>query len=171
MTRLAPPMTSRREHWLTPPDIWQRAVDAFGEIGLDPCSHPDATVPARERRYSEGLSTPWASHGLVWLNPPCGREIGHWTSRARSDGDHVIGLLPARTDTRWWHRDVVPSASRIVLVRGRITFGLPPSLGTCRHASPLPSALIYWGAQFDTFVHAYAALGWVTAGDGHWRRT
>lgn len=182
--RLRPLMSSSCPDWFTPEPVWRPAVEAFGSIGLDPCAHPESTVPARVRRFKHGLRDPWSGHGLVWLNPPYGIGIGEWTARAREDGDHVIGLLPARVDTRWWHQDVAPAARRVVLVRGRLRFGLPAAELERRYqlamkrrkgtgdptVATFPSALVYWGREWRRFVEAYADLGWVVAGGGRRRR-
>ena len=40
------------------------------------------------------------------MNPPCGRTIGVWMSKAYSaskdNNATVVCLVPARTDTKWW---------------------------------------------------------------------
>ena len=64
------------------------------------------------------------------MNPPYGRQIGKWVGRARVYGrvqfikrfTTIVCLLPARTDTRWWH-DNIPYASHVTFIKGRLTFG------------------------------------------------
>ena len=44
--------------------------------------------------------------GTGWLNPPYGKTIGLWFSKAREAalaGATVVALIPARTDTKRWH--------------------------------------------------------------------
>jgi hypothetical protein len=48
----------------------------------------------------------------------------------------VVMLLPARTDTRWWHDYVIPYASEIRFIRGRLKFG------GAKNSAPFPSALV-----------------------------
>jgi hypothetical protein len=54
----------------------------------------------------------------------------------------VIGLLPARPDTRYWHRDIVGSAS-VFFLQGRLRFG------NTKQITPLPSCLVVWGGSDD----------------------
>lgn len=87
--------------------------------------------------YSENsLSLPWT--GVVWCNPPYGREIGKWVRKEREEagkGAVVVMLLPSRTDTRWGHEDVM-KASEIRFIRGRLKFG------DARNSAPFPSAVM-----------------------------
>jgi hypothetical protein len=72
------------------------------------------------------------------MNPPYGRAIGTWVRKAREEalkGVKVVSLLPARTDTAWWHDDVM-RAQEIRLLRGRLTFVGAPS------PAPFPSAVV-----------------------------
>ncbi len=72
------------------------------------------------------------------MNPPYGRAIGGWVRKAREEslsGAIVVSLLPARTDTAWWHDDVM-RAQEIRLLRGRLTFVGAPS------PAPFPSAIV-----------------------------
>jgi phage N-6-adenine-methyltransferase len=65
---------------------------------------------------------------LAWL----GRGDEYKPSRV----DLVAALLPARTDTAWWHDYVIPYASEIRFIRGRLKFG------GAKNSAPFPSALI-----------------------------
>ncbi len=55
----------------------------------------------------------------------------------------VTALVPARTDTRWWHEHVAGRAD-VFLLRGRLAFG------DGEQAAPFPSALAVWGACAET---------------------
>ena len=78
--------------------------------GLD---HPDES-----RR--DGLTATWS--GRVWCNPPYGRVIKEWVKKASEHDDLVVMLLPARTDTRWFH-DYCLALGKVKYVRGRLKFG------------------------------------------------
>lgn len=74
------------------------------------------------------------------MNPPYGREIVQWVEKARSEaemGALVVGLLPARTDTRWWQGHVAGHAD-VRFLAGRLKFG-----GT-KNSAPFPSAIAVW---------------------------
>ena len=75
----------------------------------------------------------------MFLNPPYGRELGHWIEKAcesAQEGATVVCLLPARTDTRWFHRFALPFASELRFFRGRIRFA------GATHSAPFPSVLV-----------------------------
>lgn len=140
--------SSAKDDWQTPADFLGRMTEALGEdFDLDPCS-PGATrsrVPARVHytREDDGLRHPW--RGRVFMNPPYGRGIEKWVAKARAEVESgnailVIGLVPARVDTAWWHDDVA-RCSDLWFLRGRLRFGA--GQGT----APFPSAIVAWGAR------------------------
>lgn len=73
------------------------------------------------------------------MNPPYGRQIGNWVKKAkeaaRQEKATVVCLLPARTDTAWWH-DYAMKANEIRLIRGRLRFG------DGKGSAPFPSAVV-----------------------------
>lgn len=142
--------SSATDEWATPQPFFDRLAEEFGGFDLDPCCLPSsAKAPRYFTPETDGLASDWA--GKVWLNPPYGRTIGLWTSKARESvrtgqAEIVVGLLPARTDTAWWHRDVM-TASEVRLVRGRLRFG------TATAGAPFPSVVVVWraGENVPTF--------------------
>ena len=74
------------------------------------------------------------------MNPPYGREIGAWVRKAYNAKCLVVGLLPARTDTRWFHEWVYGKAE-IRFIRGRLKFG------DGRGSAPFPSMVAIWKAS------------------------
>jgi phage N-6-adenine-methyltransferase len=143
--------SSAHEAWSTPTWILDRLYSVFDHFDLDPCS---ATKDRRLTRVKartyftasdDGLSLPWI--GTVFVNPPYGRELRFWTDKARTEFElgnakTVIALVPARTDTGWWHNDIAGKAS-IFFLKGRLSFGD----GT--QPAPFPSALIVWGLSAE----------------------
>lgn len=72
------------------------------------------------------------------MNPPYGREIGFWITKAylaAKEGATVVALVPVNTDTVWW-QDYVTKADEIRYLRGRLRFG-----GTKSNA-PFPNAVV-----------------------------
>ena len=72
------------------------------------------------------------------MNPPYGREIGRWVEKAHQSsqaGATVVCLLPARTDTAWWHT-FVTWAHEIRFLKGRLKFG------AAENSAPFPSVLV-----------------------------
>lgn len=122
--------------WETPKDFFDELDREFG-FTLDVCALPEN---AKCRRYFtpevDGLKQEW--RGVCWMNPPYGREIGKWVAKAfesARQGAVVVCLLPARTDTAWWHSYVM-QAYEIRFVRGRLRFGDAES------SAPFPSAVV-----------------------------
>ena len=115
--------SSKTDLWETPQTFFDELNQEFG-FTLDACAVPDNAKC--ERYYTpeqDGLSQPW--DGVVWCNPPYGREVGKWVRRglmASENGAIVVMLLPARTDTKWIH-DYIYGKAEIRFVRGRLKFG------------------------------------------------
>lgn len=81
----------------------------------------------------DGLAANWYGH--VWCNPPYGRGIKDWVLKASQHDDLVVMLLPARTDTKWFHELVLPNAS-VEFIKGRLKFGGGQS------PAPFPSMIV-----------------------------
>ncbi len=144
--------TSATDDWSTPPEVFTRLDEEF-DFTLDPCcTHENATCAHHFTREDNGLAKPW--FGRVFMNPPYGRVIGDWMEKALYENRHrnvtVVCLVPARTDTAWWH-DYAMKAHEIRLIRGRLKFG------GCKNAAPFPSAVIVFKAR-NFLVHAFCKL-------------
>jgi phage N-6-adenine-methyltransferase len=124
--------------WETPPKLFAELDKEF-HFTLDVCAL--ATNTKCINFYSpleDGLKQEWA--GTCWMNPPYGRAISKWVqkaSKAAQAGATVVGLLPARTDTRWWHSFVL-NASDIRFLPGRLRFSNAPN------SAPFPNAIVIW---------------------------
>ncbi|SDE32677.1 DNA N-6-adenine-methyltransferase [Belnapia rosea] len=163
-------LSSTYEAWATPLDLLERLYKALGSgFDLDPCSPGALRSRVRAARHlteaDDGLAHPW--HGRVFMNPPYGRGIGAWTAKARTEAEtgraeFVIGLIPARTDTRWWHADVVGHAAAWLL-RGRLSFGDGST------PAPFPSALVLWAgapATATTLCQVFPDAQYIAPGVG-----
>ena len=79
----------------------------------------------------------------VFCNPPYGRDLGAWVRKgyeeARKPGTKVVMLLPARTDTKWFHEFCVKG--EIKFLKGRLKFG--DGKGT----APFPSMVVVFGEK------------------------
>lgn len=121
--------------WETPIDLFRR-LNAEFRFQLDVCALPDTAKCARYfTPADDGLAQPW--DGVCWMNPPYGRQIGHWMRKAFEEsqrGCTVVCLVPARTDTEWWHQYALRGEIRFL--RGRLRFGGAVS------SAPFPSAIV-----------------------------
>lgn len=128
--------TSNSPEWATPDSFFADLNAHFGPFDLDPCATPEnAKCPKFFTKDDDGLSMPW--QGRVFCNPPYGREIPKWVEKAYQEslnGAFVVCLLPARTDTKWFHTWCVKGSVRFV--GGRIKFS-----GN-KNSAPFPSMIV-----------------------------
>lgn len=132
--------SSATDKWETPQDLYDRLNQIFC-FNLDACA--DETNHKCDRYFTEaqdGLSQSWGGY-RVWCNPPYGRSIGAWVEKAADavlDGQtSVVMLLPARTDTRWYHDFIAYNEhAHVHFIRGRLRFG-----GSNQNA-PFPSMIV-----------------------------
>ena len=91
----------------------------------------------------DGLRMPWS--GTVWCNPPYGRKVGSWVKKAlfaSAAGSTVVMLLPARTDTKWFHYYIYRKRHvEIRFLEGRLRFGGQ------KNAAPFPSMVVIFHGQ------------------------
>lgn len=110
----------------TPKYLLQELREEFGEMD-DPCPIGG----------EDGLARDWGDP--VYVNPPYGRETVSWVQKATEEqakGKTIIMLLPARTDVAWFHDLILPKATEIRFIRGRIRFD------GYNTSAPFPSMLV-----------------------------
>lgn len=131
--------SSDRMDWETPPEVFDE-LDAEFCFDLDVCARPDNTKCAYFLSPEDnGLLMPW-NGATCWMNPPYGRAIKDWVAKAHREaglGATVVALLPARTDTAWFH-DHIYGRAEIRFIRGRVTF-----VGA-QNGAPFPSMIVIW---------------------------
>ena len=122
----------------TPQKFYEKLNDEF-HFTLDPCStHENHKCDKYYTQEDDGLSQDW-SNEVVFMNPPYGREIKYWIQKAYEEslkGATVVCLIPARTDTTYWHNYIFGKASEVRFVKGRLKFG------DGKNSAPFPSAVI-----------------------------
>ena len=136
-------MTSDKNYWETPQTFFDELNKEFN-FTLDVASTDEnAKTKNHFTIESDGLSNKWK--GNVFCNPPYGKEIGLWVKKAYEESltnDGVIVLLiPARTDTRYWHDYIFGKAKDIRFLKGRLKFELN---GEAKQSAPFPSAVIIY---------------------------
>lgn len=136
--------SSKTDLWETPQDLFDRLDAEFG-FDLDACALPqNAKCAAYYTPEQDALSQPW--DGVVWCNPPYGRNIGKWVQKAREENrrnnNYIVMLLPARTDTRWFH-DYILGKAEIRFIRGRLKFG------GSKNSAPFPSMVVVFRPKME----------------------
>jgi len=127
--------SSATDMWSTPHDFFETVNKVF-HFDIDVCASADNAKCSRfYTQEDDGLAQQW--FGTCWMNPPYGRGIAAWVSKAywsaKQNGATVVCLLPARTDTRWWHDFC--AKGEVVFLKGRLKFG------GAKNGAPFPSAL------------------------------
>lgn len=115
---------SMSDEWRTPKNVYD-ALNMEFKFKDDPCP-----IGAED-----GLRRDWLSTAFV--NPPYS-QIKQWTSKAYTQhlqGINSVLLIPARTDTYWWH-EFIMKASEIRFIRGRLRFN------GSKNNAPFPSCVV-----------------------------
>lgn len=133
--------SSNTDQWATPQKVFDK-LDAEFNFTLDVCA--DANNAKCFDYYDkelDGLSQQW--EGRVWMNPPYGRSLYAWIEKMYTESKYCeicVCLIPARTDTKYWH-DFVMKAKEIRFVVGRLKFG------DADNSAPFPSAIVVFDQQ------------------------
>ena len=142
---------SKSNEWGTPQDLYDKLDKEYG-FTLDPCATPsNAKNDNFYTKEDDGLSRSWGRH-VVFMNPPYGREIGKWIKKASEEKSAcVVCLIPARTDTKYWHEFIFPNAHKIMFIKGRLKFG------GHTNSAPFPSAIVVFDymACGGSYIGAY----------------
>ena len=131
-------MSSATDEWATPQDFFDKMNQEFGftvDVCADDWNHKVANY---FDKTTDGLQQGW--HGVCWMNPPYGRTIKTWMQKAYESslaGATVVCLVPARTDTAWWHDYAMKGEIRFL--RGRLKFVSRNGKGD---SAPFPSAVV-----------------------------
>lgn len=124
--------SSASDRWATPDDLFAALNREFG-FDFDPCP-----LDGQE----DGLSLLFCSWRgkRVFCNPPYGPKLGQWLRRGL-EAKLAVFLIPARTDTKWFHDIVLPKASEIRFIKGRLKFG------GAKNSAPFPSMIVVFSDE------------------------
>lgn len=114
------------------------SLDGIHHFTLDPAStDKNAKCEKHFTEREDGLSQSWGGYS-VFCNPPYGRAIPLWVKKAYEESQKpntkVVMLIPARTDTAWFHDYCVKG--KIEFLRGRLKFG------DSKNSAPFPSMIV-----------------------------
>ena len=132
--------SSKTELWGTPQKFFDELNKEFG-FDLDPCALPSNAKCARFFTPEDnGLAQNWGG-AKVFCNPPYGKEISKWVRKCYEESKKpdtlVVMLLPARTDTAYFH-DYIYHKAEIRFIRGRLHFN------ESKHSAPFPSMVVIY---------------------------
>lgn len=131
--------SSATNEWATPQDFFNE-LNAEFDFTLDPCAtHENTKCIKYYTLNDDGLKQSWAGE-RVFCNPPYGRVIKDWVKKAveesKNSNTTVVMLMPARTDTTYFHDHIYGKAKEIRFIRGRLKFG------TAKYNAPFPCMVV-----------------------------
>ena len=128
---------SSNDEWGTPQHVFDALNEEF-HFNLDPCA---SDINYKCDHYitieQDGLKFDWGGY-RVFCNPPYSK-VSQWVEKAYNESRKpetlVVMLIPARTDTRWFHEWIYGKAE-IRFVKGRLKFG------GSKNSAPFPSMVV-----------------------------
>jgi len=138
---------SERQDWGTPAEFlkwlketkqWEPTLDAAAD-------EKNAKAIHFFTEADDSLTKDW--FGDVWLNPPFGTELPKFMAKCAEQIKNplvksIYVLIPARTDTKWFHEIVMPNAYLIYLIKGRFNFRVDNAVEGAN--APFPSMLVVY---------------------------
>lgn len=128
--------SSATEEWATPQDLFDYWDSVF-HFNIDVCATPEnAKCSKFFTKEGDALKQDWKDY-ICWMNPPYGKNIYQWVEKAYHSakrGALVVCLLPARTDTRYFHDFCCKGY--VVFLKGRLKFG------GSKNPAPFPSMVV-----------------------------
>lgn len=127
-------LTSNKDDWETPQDLFDKLNERYG-FTLDACASPEnAKCEKYYTKEQNSLVQDW-NHDRVWCNPPYGKEIAKFVRKAALSTSLVVMLLPARTDTKYFH-EYIYGKQTIYFLKGRLKFS------NSKTPAPFPSMIV-----------------------------
>jgi phage N-6-adenine-methyltransferase len=131
--------SSRSEEYSTPADFYFKLDNEF-HFTLDPCASLENYKCVKYfTKVQNGLEQDWRGY-RVYMNPPYGRDIRLWMKKAWMESQRgvlIVALVPARTDTQWFHDWVYKKQYEIRFLKGRLHF-------SGRDRAPFPSMVVIY---------------------------
>lgn len=115
--------SSAKDDWETPQEFFDTLNSEFGFTVDVAASDSNAKCSRYYTKAQNGLSQDWTGE-TVWCNPPYGKPVTDFVRKAAQSKALTVMLIPARTDTRWFHDYIYNKENvKIRFVKGRIKFG------------------------------------------------
>lgn len=133
--------SSNSDEWATPPEIFEQLNSEF-DFNLDVCATDKNHKCQNYFTESEnGLAQKWGGY-RCFCNPPYS-QIAEWVKKAHAEsfnpGTVVVLLIPARTDTKYFH-EYIQHRAEVRFIKGRLKFG------ASKNSAPFPSMIVIYRA-------------------------
>lgn len=138
--------TSNSSEWETPQELFDKYNQIY-DLQFDvACTSLNCKCldGFKHDLGQNGLTADWKATGCTrfWMNPPYGKDISKWVKKAYDESRKdlfVVSLLPARTDTKWFHDYCYKTPYDPIFLRGRLKFS------NNKNSAPFPSMIIIFG--------------------------
>lgn len=150
-------LSSGKDDWGTPQELYDALNKEFG-FTLDACA--DENNYKCENYYTaeiDGLKMDWGGQ-TVFCNPPYSKKTKNnpgqeaWIEKSYKEstkhGTTVVMLIPARTDTKAFHKYILGKAQEIRFVKGRLKFEIGRKAN--KEAAPFPSMIVIFRGCSNT---------------------
>jgi phage N-6-adenine-methyltransferase len=127
---------SSNQCWETPDGLFA-ALDAEFHFTRDGCASAENTK-CKEVYSAKNSCLDKIWDGTNWMNPPF-ENMKHFIKKAFDERNRAVTvcIIPARTNTRWWHDYCMKGEVRFICGR--------PKFKGCIHGLPQPLALCIFG--------------------------
>jgi len=121
ITKFETLFSSKGIEWTTPIELFNQLDNEF-HFTLDPCATKENAKCSKFYTIEDdGLNKSWDNE-IVFVNPPYGKTIKEWVRKSSETNGVVVMLLPARTDTKYFH-DYIYNKAELRFIKGRLKFG------------------------------------------------
>lgn len=151
-------LSSKRLDWETPPELFQELSRRYGPFDIDLAAAEHNALCERYFTFQDSaLRRDWlltlpdgtTRPSVCFCNPPYGKGLGRWVAKAKREADAgratTVMLIPARTDTSYWHEHIFFHENvEVEFLPGRVKFRLD---GKELDPAPFPSAVVVFQAK------------------------
>jgi len=133
------------DEWSTPNDFFNKLDEEYNFVfdlacSKDNCKTNDGfTIEDDSLKQNWALITYETGGGWLWINPPYSK-CKEFVDKAYSEmliGAKIVMLIPARTDTKWFHNFIYNKEGvEVKFIKGRLKFG------DSINSAPFPSMLV-----------------------------
>lgn len=129
------------DEWETPQELFDELDQEF-HFELDVCASDDNhKCKDYYTVFDDGLNQTWFNCN-VWCNPPYS-NIKQWAKRCFDHKGLAVMLVPARTDTKWFHEYCYNKRKvEIRFIKGRLKFS------NSKNSAPFPSMIVIFRGDY-----------------------
>lgn len=115
--------TTSSDEWETPKDLFEKLNNRYHFLADVCASDLNHKCDKYFTKETDGLIQEWPK--VCWCNPPYS-NITAWVKKAYNEaqkGSIIVMLIPARTDTRWFHDYIyMMYGVEVEFLKGRLKF-------------------------------------------------